>query len=254
MGHDSSVTSCSTRFGPVETDPDKFTIERLTSREFDSGDYTQTYLVDDVLAECQPMVIAATLKTMKTTIAVALGLSLALARPFLGKFQVREAQNVLLLSGESGLSTLQSTGRRIAASYGFSLGDVGKLFWSTNLPRLGNVEHLEAIREAIVNDEIAVLICDPLYFMLPGQDAGNLMIVGGYLRTLERSLRGIGRHARGRAPCQENGHRRQARTARPFPNLVERHGRMGPAMVAFEPARALPPRDWRAPLVDGHRR
>ncbi len=163
---------------------DKFKINRLTSAEFDSGDYTQSYLIDDVLVEGQPMVIAAPLKTMKTTLAVALAISLALGREFLGKFRVREAVNVLLISGESGLSTLQNTGRRIAASYGHSLGDVSKLFWSTNLPRLGNFEHIDAVREALVRDEIAVLICDPLYFMLPGQDAGNLMIVGGYLRTL----------------------------------------------------------------------
>jgi hypothetical protein len=167
-----------------QQDRDKFTIERLTSREFDQGDFTQSYLVDDVLADRQPMVIAAALKSMKTTLAVALGISLALGRAFLGKFWVREAVNVLLISGESGLSTLQSAGRRIAESHEYQLADIGRLFWSTNLPRLGSIEHLEAVREALVRDEIAVLICDPLYFMLPGQDAGNLMIVGAYLRTL----------------------------------------------------------------------
>ena len=165
-------------------DSDRFEIRRLSSAEFDAGDFTTSYLVENVLAEGQPLVIAAQLKTMKTTLAVALAIALALGRSFLGNFWVREAVNVLLLSGESGLSTLQSAGRRIAASYGLALSDVGRLYWSTDLPRLGTFEHLEALREAITRDEIAVLICDPLYFMLPGADAGNLMIVGGYLRTL----------------------------------------------------------------------
>lgn len=175
-----------------EPDQDRFTINRITSREFDAGDYSTVWLVDDLMAERQPMVIAAQLKTMKTTIAVALGISLAMGRAFLGKFWVSEACNVLLLSGESGLATLQSAGRRIAASHGYELGDVGRLFWSTDLPRLGFEEHLQALREAILRDEIAVLIADPLYFMLPGEDAGNLMIIGGYLRTLSKLCEEMG--------------------------------------------------------------
>lgn len=173
-------------------DDDRFSIKRLTSREFDGGNYSRSYLVDDVLAEGEPLVIAAALKTMKTSLAVALAVSLALARAFLGKFWVREAVNVLLISGESGLSTLQSIGRRVAESHGYSLGDIGRLYWSTDLPRLGPLDHLEAIREALTRDEINVLIVDPLYFMLPGEDAGNLMIVGGYLRTLSRICDSLG--------------------------------------------------------------
>lgn len=169
---------------PFENEPDRFTIKRITSRELDSGDYTTHYLVEDVVPEGQPMVIAAPLKSLKTTISVALAVALALGLKFLGKFWVPEAVNVLMLSGESGLSALQSAARRIAGSYGYSLGDVGRLFWSTDLPQLGSPEHLEALREALTRDEIAVVIVDPLYFCLPGGDAGNLMIVGGYLRKL----------------------------------------------------------------------
>jgi hypothetical protein len=117
---------------------------------------------------------------------VALAIALALGRAFLGKFWVAEAVNVLILSGESGLSSLQSAGRRIAESHGYSLGDIGRLYWATDLPQLGNDEHLEALREALVRDEINVVIVDPLYFCLPGADAGNLMIVGAYLRALTK--------------------------------------------------------------------
>ena len=136
-------------------------------------------MVEGVLVEREPLVIAAQLKTMKSTIAVALAIALALGRPFLGKFWVTEAVNVLLINGESGLSTLQDTARRIAASHGYALSDLGRLYWSTDLPRLGIDEHLAALRDAITDDEIAVLIIDPLYFCLPGTDAGNLMIFGG---------------------------------------------------------------------------
>jgi hypothetical protein len=163
---------------------ERFTMRTLSSAEFDSGDYSVTYLVDYVLAAREPMVIAAALKSMKTTLSVALAMSLALAEPFLGKFAVRRPMNVLLLSGESGLSTLQNIGRRIARSYGLELGQVDRLFWSKDLPRLGHESHLLALREALVRDRIEVLIFDPLYLALPGADANNLMVVGGYLRRL----------------------------------------------------------------------
>lgn len=170
----------------------EFTIERLTSAEFDAGDFQAHYLIDDVLTRGEPLVVAAALKTMKTTVSVAMGVSLALARPFLGRFDVCDPVNVLIISGESGRSTLQSAGRRIAASYGLDLADVSKLFWAFSLPRLGNIEHLEALDRAINRDSIDVLICDPLYFMLPGEDAGNLMIVGGYLRPLSALCEQLG--------------------------------------------------------------
>lgn len=166
--------------------------ERLTSAEFDAGYFEQTYIVDDVLVRGEPLVIAAQLKSMKTTLSVALGTSIASGEPFLGRFEVLTPTNVLIMSGESGRSTLQSAGRRIAASHGFELAEVSRLFWAFTLPRLGSIEHLAALEQLLVADAIEVLVCDPLYFMLPGQDAGNLMIVGGYLRTISELCESLG--------------------------------------------------------------
>jgi putative DNA primase/helicase len=163
---------------------DKFTVRSMTSAEFDQGCYEIEQIIENILVAREPMVIAGAMKSLKTMIAVAMAMALAIAEKFLGEFYVPRALNVLLISGESGFATLQNAGRRIAESYERKLADVSNLFWSADLPRIGDPDHLDAVREAITRDAIEVLICDPLYFMVPGAEAGNLFVMSGYLRAL----------------------------------------------------------------------
>ena len=158
-------------------------LDMLTSAEFDAGDFRVEYLIDGIMPARQPMAVGAPMKTMKTTVGgVALGVSLALGIPFLGRFEVPRRVRTLLVSGESGRGTLQDTGRRIVNEAGYSLAECDYLFWSTNPPRLDNPLHLQTLRKQMGDAGIEVLILDPLYLMIPGQDASNAMIMGALLQ------------------------------------------------------------------------
>ena len=123
---------------------------------------------------------------MKTTLAIALAIALATGRPFLGVFKVLNPVRVLVCSGESGLAAIKETASRIAYAQGDSLRGLRNLIWSSDLPRFDNPVHLQAFRDVIEQGEIGVVILDPMYFCLPGADAGNLMVVGALLRGVSQ--------------------------------------------------------------------
>lgn len=168
----------------TEANPQTFKV--LTSSQLDAADLRTDYLVDDVLVRGQPCVIAASKKSLKTTAAIDLTLSLASCCPFLGKFYVLKASRVALMSGESGDSTIQETARRIARSKPWiNLSDYENAIWSFELPRLGQPQTKQELTKFIQDHALEVLIIDPAYLCLElGDDAGNLFSVGKKLREL----------------------------------------------------------------------
>ena len=95
-----------------------------------------------------------------------------------------------VLSGESGLSTLQETTRRICKAKRVTRGEMANFVISTWLPRLGDSkakhtrEALETLEQMVVEAGCEVLIIDPAYLCMPGNDAGNLMVQGERLALL----------------------------------------------------------------------
>ena len=87
----------------------------ITCAELMAATLTIIYLIDKLLVEGQPMIVAGAKKTLKTTLLLAMALCLAAGVPFLG-FSVLQAVTVLVLTGESGLATIKETIRRIAAT------------------------------------------------------------------------------------------------------------------------------------------
>lgn len=164
----------------------------LSCAELDAGDFTIEYLVDNVLVKGQPCVVAGAEKTLKTSLLVALSLALSLCERFLDKFWVTKRQRVLFMSGESGLGTLQETARRIAQSMGHDLKDIDGAFFSGNLPSAGNASELRALARDIERHQADVVMIDPMYLCLPGDDAGNVFRQGELLRRIHR-------------PCAEAG-------------------------------------------------
>ena len=158
----------------------------MTSAELDAADLATEYLVDDVLARHQSTIIAAAKKSLKTNIAIDLTLSLASRCPFLGKFYIRNAVRVGLMSGESGNATIQETAKRIARSKLWpNLADYENAVWSFDLPRLGQPQTKRDLMTFVANHALDVLIIDPAYLCLDlGDDAGNLFAVGKKLREL----------------------------------------------------------------------
>lgn len=171
--------------GPAATDrPIEY--RGLTCAELDRNAYDLEYLIENVLVARQPCILAGGKKCMKTSILIDIGISLAMGGRFLGYAKVNRAARVGIMTGESGLATVQETARRIAEKAGYSLGDVGGLVFSEDLPRFGSLLHEDALRRFIDDYELEVVCIDPAYMAMPGTDAGNLFIQGELLRGVTK--------------------------------------------------------------------
>jgi len=166
----------------------------ITSAELAAGQYALEYLIDGLLVRGQPGIIAGPKKTLKTNLAIDLALSLAEAGLFLGRFNVPAAVRVGLMSGESGAATIQETALRIAAAKGRPLPEYENAIWCFEVPQLGHAQHMAALGDFIAEHNLEVLILDPTYLMMLGlgDDAGNLFVVGRFLKALGELSQGTG--------------------------------------------------------------
>lgn len=156
----------------------------LSWDEFMALDLRPTFIIKGVLVEGQPCVIGGLSKTLKTTIAVDLAVSIGSGTPFLGKFPTTQ-KRVGVWSGESGAATLKDAARRIAEARGITAANVD---WSHDLPKLSRIDHLQWLEQVIEERGIEVAIIDPLYLSLlsaanAGQ-AGNVFAMGSALEPL----------------------------------------------------------------------
>lgn len=167
--------------------PPPLTYERLTCADLANGDWRQQYFVRDVLAVGQHGIVAGRFKTLKTGIGVVdLGLSIATGTPFLGHFEVETPGRVGIFSGESGKAALQDWALRIARAKGIDLAAVDGLFWSTQLPQIGEMAHMDALERWITEAKLDLCIIDPSYLALSAVagDAGNVFSVGKLLTQI----------------------------------------------------------------------
>lgn len=156
----------------------------ISASELAAGDYRVNWIIDWLLVEGQPCILAGGKKCLKTTILCDLLLSIAVGGLFLGRFQVGSARRVVLFSAESGAAVLQETCRRIAASKAWELEDIPNFTLIVDVPRLDSPADLAAFELAIDGADVVAL--DPCYLMMPGGDAGNLFIQGEMLLSLSR--------------------------------------------------------------------
>lgn len=168
--------------------------EVIESPALHDGDYAMEYLVDGLLVGGQPGVLAGPKKTLKTNIGIDLAMSLSEGGLFLGRFNVPRAVRTALMSGESGAATIQETARRIAVAKGRTLDQYTNMLWSFDLPQLGDGRHTVALERLIEDYKLEVLILDPTYLMMMGlgDRAGNLFIVGEFLKTLTELIQRTG--------------------------------------------------------------
>jgi len=158
----------------------------ISSAELATAKYALEYLIDGLLVRGQPGIIAGPKKTLKTNLSIDLALSLAEGGLFLGRFNVPTAVRVGVMSGESGAATIQETALRVAAAKGRPLAEYEKAIWCFDVPQLGHAQHLAALAAFIAEHQLEVLILDPTYLMMLGlgDDAGNLFVVGRFLKAL----------------------------------------------------------------------
>lgn len=170
---------------PANDTPPPF-VELMDSRDFANADFRTAFLVENVLVEGQPAVIGGRSKTLKTSIAVDLAVSLGSGTPFLNKWEATQVP-VAVWSGESGAATLQETARRVADAHAVDLADCN-IAWGFSLPKLARGDHLEHFERVIVDRGIRLAIVDPLYLSLLSVDQdvnpGNVYAMGGILQPL----------------------------------------------------------------------
>lgn len=156
-----------------------YTFSQLMQAEFE-----MEYLVENLLCKDHPCGIIGPAKTMKTTLAIDLAISLATGGRFLNYFNCKKCR-VLLMTGENGLPTVRETAQRIADAYGWSDSDLDGLAFSSVLPRFKDEDHLEKLSSKIDGLEIQVLIVDPAYLCVDveGRES-SLFAVGKQLARI----------------------------------------------------------------------
>ena len=159
-------------------------LELTTLKEMAANPPTVSWDVEGVLTRGQPMVVGGASKTLKTSLAIDLALSLSTATPFLGQFPVPARRRAALFSGESGGATVYETAARVARSKGKKPGAC-RLQLGFVLPQLARVDGRNELRALIRGEGLEVVVIDPLYLALGGAgvDTNNLFKMGPVLRA-----------------------------------------------------------------------
>lgn len=166
-----------------------YDIVSISSSEFLAADYNCRYLIDDVLVEGQNCIIGGRSKTLKTSTALDMAISLSTATPFFGIYRVPEKVPVGFITGESGPFTIRETAKRIARQRSVLLSET-PIRWSFDLPKLCRPEHLDAVERFVAQFSLKVVFVDPLYLALldsaTAGNAGNVYVMGQYLEPLTK--------------------------------------------------------------------
>jgi replicative DNA helicase len=161
-----------------------FQAKFVSSSEFSKTKYDRRFVVQQLLLPGQLAVVGGAKKSMKTSVAIDLAVSLGTGTPFLNEFSVPKAVSVALLSGESGAAALQDIAGRVCAARDVRLKDCD-VRWCFKLPRLDSPADLRRLGDYLDGERVGVAIIDPLYLCLlgagRGASASNLYEVGPVL-------------------------------------------------------------------------
>ncbi len=195
----------------VEGGPKTPRFPLISSAALDSEDFTPSPIITEVLFAGSPAVQGGMFKTGKTLLGIDAAISIATGRRFLGVWTVPEPREVVYFTGEGGPGVAQEYGRRIAASKGIALADVSNLRWCFSVPRLENLNDLNAFAKILDDTAAEVVFLDNLMLCLSGDNAGNVYSMGGTLGNAVRIC-----SERGCTPVLIHHFKRTRATADPF--------------------------------------
>ena len=156
---------------PISAELDKLFGQKfrlVSAAQLNSSQPETRYLIPGVLAAGQLGGIFGAFKTLKTSLAADLLISLASGTPFLGRFPVSQPGRVLFLSGESGLPALKSIARRICSERGMSLDTLENFVCSPDVPKLGDPFDMMAFTELVEREKPVCVVIDPAFLALGG--------------------------------------------------------------------------------------
>lgn len=159
-------------------------------RKLLDSDVTDSWLIEDCLADHQPGVIAGASKSLKTTLATAMALSLASGVPFLGKFKIPERCRVMFCSAESGKSVTKKAIIGMAQAMGIDLEDLaesGMLEVSWWVPRASDDDIVDYFLSMVCGHEAKVVILDPTYKSLD-DNSTSLILTGQQLDKINNAI------------------------------------------------------------------
>jgi hypothetical protein len=168
------------------------------------------WLVQDLWMAQSHGIIGGEAKSSKSLLAMAMGLSIASGEPFLGleRFNVSSPGPVLMIQEENSPWDVQDKLRKLARLYrlikgrdiertpaeeGSVAGQIVRLSFPTDAPLMllnnfgfdmSQEENREALEEAIQREGAVLLVLDPLYLMLGGEDADKSWNVLPFQRWL----------------------------------------------------------------------
>jgi RecA-family ATPase len=191
------ATRESSRIGEADTrETSNHRFSMIKSADLEQRCAKREWLVENVLIRGQPGVIGGPPKSLKTSIAIDLAISLGTASPFLGTFNVPHIRNVAVFSGESGDSTILDIASRVCRQKNVKLDRHCRVQWQFDLPRLADYSDLQSLGATLKAEKIRVVIVDPLYLCLTGGSksisATNLYDVGPVLRQFAMMCQGVG--------------------------------------------------------------
>ena len=156
----------------------------MTAAQLAFSEIHTEFIIPRVLVAGQAKELVGPMKSLKTSLLIDLGLSVATATPFLRHFDVPEALPVVIMSAESGLAKIKGTLHRTAYAAGIDLSGVSNLHLTASVPHFADMVDMDALGRMLRSRETAVLIVDPLYFCLDGDNQGNLSAQGAQLRAV----------------------------------------------------------------------
>jgi replicative DNA helicase len=167
----------------------------MDSATFQQATFPREWLIDRILVRGQPAVLGGAKKTLKTSLAVDMAVSMGTGTPFLGHFPVQKRRRVAMFSGESGEATLQETATRVCAARGLSINDC-TIEWAFKLPNLDLQNHRVALGRFLRDKRIQVVFIDPLFMCLVSGaksiSPSNLYEIGPLLWRVSRTCLSAG--------------------------------------------------------------
>lgn len=168
----------------------------LNKTRLSDHDRPRDYLIERILADGEPCILGGPEKSLKSTIAIDLLLSLETGLPFLGEFRVPEPRGVMMISSETTKKTTVDIIRRVAASKGCDESQIKSIFDRESIffdrPDLSSKSVLKTIGEELQNQDYGVLILDSAYQMLPAEGASSLFAFSKILCSINDVCRDNG--------------------------------------------------------------
>src|SRR5215471_4678487 len=195
------------------------------------------WLIKDIWTAHSHGIFGGEPKTSKSTLSLALGLSVASGKPFLGKYPVHTPGSVLLIQEENAQWSVQDLLRKLAHFYGLlksseikerraPRGSLGRTIVELEFPSdvplrmlnnygfdLTTEGHREALWAECELVRPALVILDPLYLILPGIDTDKGREVTPFLKWILALRNEFGcavmiNHHMGKLNLTANGNRR----------------------------------------------